>query len=305
MAYTKAQRRSTYLKIGLFGPSGSGKSYSALKLASGIAQTVGSRIALLNTETNRGEIYADSFDYDMMEMAPPYSPEAYIIAINDAIDSGYKVLVIDSTSHEWIGEGGILNEKEKMSGNDFANWGKLTPRHDAFINKIVSSPIHTIVTMRGKDKYVMEDKNGKSVPQKVGMGTKQRDGFEYEFHVAWLLNMDHYAEISKDIDGMFGSNLHMLSEDDGIKLAKWATGGSAKPVTRVTIDAKPVEPQEPQDDWDIYGQEERLGSLINKFQTQMNPEGLDYAMRILDSGDEERMKLIANKIEEKYVGGTA
>lgn len=298
MAFTKAERRSTFLKVGLFGPSGSGKSYSALKLASGIAKVTGSRIAVINTERNRGEIYADTFDYDMMELEAPYSPEKYMAAIDDAINGGYKVLVIDSTSHEWIGEGGILDTKSKMTGNDFANWNKLTPRHDAFIEKITSSPIHTIVTMRGKDEYVLEEKNGKNIPRKVGMGTKQRDGFEYEFHVAWMINMDHFAEISKDIDGMFSDTLHQLSEADGEKLAKWATGGKAKPVSRVTPDAKPA-PLEKMDVQpnDVAG---RLSDLINRYQTQMSEAGVKYAMDVLDEGDIVKMKAVISKIEDKY-----
>ncbi len=223
--FQKAERTKLKLKIGITGPAGSGKSYSALRLASGLSGPNG-KIALVNTEKNRGEIYSTEFDYDMINLSPPFSPERFNATIDAAIEAGYEVLIIDSASHEWMGEGGILDMSNKMEGNSFANWGKLTPRHDAFIDKITSSDVHIIVCMRGKDEYVLEENDrGKQVPKKIGLGSRQRDGFEYEFHVAWNLSMEHIATSVKDNSKLFDGQSIILTEEDGEALKNWATSG--------------------------------------------------------------------------------
>ncbi len=223
--FQKAERTKLKLKIGITGPAGSGKSYSALRLASGLSGPNG-KIALVNTEKNRGEIYSTEFDYDMINLSPPFSPERFNATIDAAIEAGYEVLIIDSASHEWMGEGGILDMSNKMEGNSFANWGKLTPRHDAFIDKITSSDVHIIVCMRGKDEYVLEENDrGKQVPKKIGLGSRQRDGFEYEFHVAWNLSMEHIATSVKDNSKLFDGQYKILTEEDGEALKNWATSG--------------------------------------------------------------------------------
>lgn len=227
--FQKAERKKVKLKIGITGPSGSGKSYSALRLARGIAGKAG-RVALINTERNRGEIYATEFEYDMLDLVPPFSPERFIQALDAALAGGYDVVIIDSASHEWIGEGGILHMADKMQGNSFANWAKLTPRHDAFIDRITSSDVHVIVCMRGKDEYVLEeDEKGKQVPRKIGLGSRQRDGFEYEFHVAFNLDMQHTATVAKDNSHLFDGTYKMLTEEDGVALIAWATSGRDVP----------------------------------------------------------------------------
>lgn len=232
--FQRAERKKLKLKIGLTGPSGSGKSYSALRLARGLIGPNG-KIAFINTERNRGEIYATEFKYDLLELSAPYSPERFMEAIDAAIENKYDIVIIDSASHEWIGEGGILDMSSKMQGNSFANWGKLTPRHDAFIDKITSSDIHTIVCMRGKDEYVLEaDEKGRQVPKKIGLGSKQRDGFEYEFHVAWNLSMEHIANSVKDNSHLFDGRFKQLTEEDGEALKEWATSG--KDVTELQND---------------------------------------------------------------------
>ena len=170
IGFQKAKREQVWLKVLLSGASGSGKSYSALKVATGIAKECGSGIAYIGTEGSRNKYYADEFDYDLLELEEPFECEKYIEAIDAAVEAGYKVLIIDSMTHEWK----WLNDvHDKMPGNSFTNWGKLKPRHHKFMDKVLNSPIHIIATARGKDDWVLEDKNGKQVPKKVGMGQQQ------------------------------------------------------------------------------------------------------------------------------------
>jgi hypothetical protein len=181
---------------------------------------------MINAERNRGELYSTEFTYDILEMLPPYSPERYCEAIDEALKQGYDVLIIDSVSHEWIGPGGILDTNSKMGGNSWANWRFLTPRHDQFIDRIVSSDIHMICTLRGKDEYVQEaNEQGKTVPKKIGMGSQQRNGMEYEFHLAFNLHMDHVAIPDKDNTRMYDGRLKVLTEEDGAAIAEWASTG--------------------------------------------------------------------------------
>jgi GTPase SAR1 family protein len=236
--FKRAERKKLKLKIGLTGPAGSGKSYTALRLATGLSGN-GGKIALLNTERNRGEIYATEFEYDILELQPPYKPERFIEAIDAAVEGGYDVLILDSASHEWIGEGGVLDMNRKMQGNSFANWAQLTPRHDAFIDKVTSSDIHTIVCMRGKDDYVLEeDEKGKKVPKKIGLGPQQRDGFEYEFHIAFNLDMQHIATAVKDNSHIFDGTYKVLTEEDGKAILEWATSGKESPLIPLRAEVK-------------------------------------------------------------------
>jgi len=228
--FQKATREQVWTKIMLGGPSGSGKTYSALRLATGLAEKCGSRIAAIDTEAGRIRYYAQEFDFDDMQLED-YKPEAYVELIQAAVDAGYKVLIIDSSSHEWTYCYETVN---KMPGNSFTNWGKMTPRHDTFMEAILQSPIHIICTVRGKDEYVLEEKNGKQTPKKVGLGFKQRDDVEYEYTVTFSLQQDtHIATAMKDNTHLFENRYDVLTEKDGVQIYEWANTGAA-PAPRKT-----------------------------------------------------------------------
>ena len=148
----KAKREKIYCKIALMAPSGGGKTYSALRLATGMAQEIEretgkkAKILMGNTEQKRGYYYADEFDYDIVDIEAPHNPEKYVDFINFAVEQGYDILIIDSTSHEWEGRGGCL-ELHQQAGGQYQSWGKVTPRHNKFIEAIADSPIHLIATM--------------------------------------------------------------------------------------------------------------------------------------------------------------
>lgn len=219
--FKKAERKDIPLKIALIGSSGSGKTYSALVLAQGI----GGKTAVLDTENKRALHYADKFDYFHLPFSAPYNPERFVNAIKAAESEGIANLIIDSASHEWIGKGGILDLHSAMTGNSFANWGKLTPRHNDFLQAITDSPMNIICTIRGKDEYVLEETNGKQKPTKVGLGAQQRDGIEFEQTVSLMIDMNHTITCMKDTTGVFsGGGVMIIKEEHGEMLAKWSKG---------------------------------------------------------------------------------
>lgn len=221
--FQKAKREQIWLKLLLGGPSGSGKTYSALKLATGLAQESGSGIAYIDTENGRARYYAGEFDFDDIQFEAPFTPEKYIETIDAAVENGYKILIIDSISHEWQY---CLDVHNAMPGNSYTNWAKVTPRHDAFMEKILQSPIHIISTVRGKDEYVLEEKNGKQAPKKVGVGYNQRDNVEYSYTVTFNLAQDtHVADATKDNTHLFEGRYEKLTEKDGKALYQWANAG--------------------------------------------------------------------------------
>ena len=223
MAFVKAKKEKIWTKVLLGGSSGSGKTYSALRLATGLAKKCGSGIAAIDTEAGRIRYYANEFDFSDMQLTEPFTPEKYIEAINEAVGSGFKVLIIDSISHEW---NYCVDIHDKMPGNSWTNWSKVTPRHDAFMEKILQAPIHIIATVRGKDEYVLEEKNGKQTPKKVGLGFKQRDGVEYNYTATFNIAQDtNIAEATKDNTHIFEGRYEVLTEKDGEALYDWANTG--------------------------------------------------------------------------------
>lgn len=233
----KAVREKIYTKIALMSPSGGGKTYSSLVLATGMAKELErqtgkkAKILMANTEQARGRYYANEFDYDIIDLTPPYNPELFVEAINFAVSSGYDILIMDSTSPEWEGQGGCL-ELQQKAGGTYQAWKNVTPRHDAFINALASSPIHIIATMRGKDQYELDvDDKGKKSVKKLGVGGKQRDGFEYEFTCTFLVDLkSHVADPQKDNTHIFeNATPSMLTQAHGEKIIKWANMSDVEP----------------------------------------------------------------------------
>ena len=243
--FKKAEKKKAKLRLGISGPSGAGKTYSALRLAKGLGQ----KIAVIDTEKGSASLYADRFDFDVLELEPPYSPDRYIEAMEAAVAAGYDVIIMDSISHAWAGEGGILNTKEKLDsrgGNSFANWAKMTPIQEKFISKIISCPSHIIVTMRSKQEYLQVDDGGKKKIQKVGLAPIQRDGFEYELTTMFDIAIDHNAEASKDRTGLFIGKIFQVTEDTGKKLKEWLDSGKEILPDQSPAQQAPKDPEEPE-----------------------------------------------------------
>jgi hypothetical protein len=136
-----------------------------------------------------------------------------------------RVIIIDSISQEWEGSGGIIETHGNMAGNSFTNWNRVTPRHNAFVQKILQSSCHIIATIRSKQDYVLTDKNGKMVPEKVGLKGVTRDGMDYEFTLVLDLDIKHQATASKDRTGLFSNPLpFLITEQIGSKIKMWCLG---------------------------------------------------------------------------------
>lgn len=228
MSFIRAERKQAKLRLALVGPSGSGKTYSALQIASGI----GEKIAFIDTEHFSGSLYSDLVPFDVLNLEPPYSVARYGTAIDEAVAGGYDVLIIDSISHAWAGEGGLLDEKAKADargGNSFSNWDQITKKHEAFKAKLLNCDVHLIVTMRAKQDYSQEkDDRGKTQIKKVGLAPIQRDGMEYEFTTVFDIAMNHEAIASKDRTGLFDGMYIKPDKKTGETLKKWLDSG-AKP----------------------------------------------------------------------------
>lgn len=226
MTLRKAQRQKAKLKIGLFGPSGSGKTYSSLLLARGI--TDWGKIAIIDTENGSADLYSHLGGYNVIMLEPPFSPENYIKAIKECEDAGMEVIIIDSISQEWDGKGGCLEMHDQLSGkNSFTAWAKITPHHNKFVETIVQSKAHVICCGRTKQDYVLQEKNGKQVPQKVGLKAVTREGFDYEMTISFDLDIKHNATTSKDRTGLFMDRLDFqISQETGKELISWSNGGA-------------------------------------------------------------------------------
>ncbi|MFA6605122.1 MAG: ATP-binding protein [Patescibacteria group bacterium] len=201
MAFVKAQRSTKKARVALLGPSGAGKTYTALQLAKGIAGEDG-RIALIDTENHSAELYADVVDFDVLCLER-FSPRDYIAAIAEAAAAGYSVLIIDSLSHAWVGKGGVLEQVDNASArsaskNSFGAWRDVTPEHNRLVDALVRAPLHLVVTMRTKVEWVLEqDAKGRTVPRKVGMAPVQREGLDYEFDIVADMDDMHRAIVTK------------------------------------------------------------------------------------------------------------
>jgi len=226
MKLQKAERHQVKLRIGLSGPSGFGKTYSALLLAYGMTNDW-EKIALIDTENNSASLYSHLGDFNVLSLEEPYSPERYIKAIKLCEESDIEIIIIDSISAEWQGKGGCLEIHEQLGGR-FQDWGKLTPRHNAFIDAIVQSKCHVIITTRSKVDYSLDkDLNGKTKVMKLGTKSITREGLEYELTVNFeFLNDKHLVQASKDRTELFSQKPEfIINSTTGKKLINWCNQG--------------------------------------------------------------------------------
>ena len=258
-------REAVGLLIGLIGSSGSGKTMSAMRLATGIVGP-GNKFAIIDTESRRALHYADQFQFDHCELSAPFRPTSYAETIKTADTAGYKAIVVDSVSHEWAGEGGILDWQEeelnRMAGNDYqkreackmAAWIKPKMSHKQMIQRLLQSKAHLILCFRAEEKIKMaKDATGKMqiIPQ--GWQPVCSKEMPYELTVSFLLHSDKPGigqpiKLQEQHKAIFPTG-KLLDESSGKAVAEWAKGGVK------TTESSSIPPPEP-------GQQEK--KLIKK-----------------------------------------
>jgi hypothetical protein len=226
-----AQRQQAKLRLMATSPSGGGKTFGSLLLAAGL----GGKIVLIDTERGSSDKYDQRPDlpkFRVIPFDPPFTPEAYIEAIDAAEADGADVIIIDSTSHEWDGPGGCLElvdeiARAKFRGNTWSAWSELTPRHRKFIDRMLASRCHIIATARSKTETAQVDDGGRKKVVKLGMKSITRDGTEFEFDVVLdIVHDGHFAVASKDRTGVFSGDPKPITAETGRKLAEWLRGGT-------------------------------------------------------------------------------
>lgn len=265
----KAERKKTKLKLGISAPSGGGKTLGSLLIAYGMMkekypnaseEEIWGKIAIIDSENGSGELYVDLEkagtrigQYGAISLAPPFTPEKYIEGILLCHKEGIEVAIIDSASHLWAGQGGLLemqNNVAKRTGNSYTAWRELTPMHNKFIDTMLQTDLHIIATMRSKTDYVQEkDANGKTTIRKVGLNPIQRDGMEYEFTAFLDLDAEHMAFGSKDRTGIVDQQYFKITSQTGRDFMKWLESGvdASKPAQIIAesktevVETKPVD----------------------------------------------------------------
>lgn len=240
ITFRPAVRENVGLIIGIIGPSGSGKTFSAMRLASGLSD--GKPFAVIDTESRRALHYADQFKFDHGELHAPFRPDAYAEAIKTADKAGYPVIVVDSCSHEWAGEGGILDwqeeELDRMAGDNWqkreackmAAWIKPKMSHKQMIQRLLQVKSHLILCFRAEEKSGMEkDKNGKTVIVQKGWQPICEKNMPYELTMSFLLTPDHPGiPLPLKLQEQHRKAVLVdkpLDENTGKSLAQWASGG--------------------------------------------------------------------------------
>lgn len=221
----KASRRKAKIRMSLASPTGFGKTYSALLLAYGITGDW-SKITVIDTENESADLYEDLGDYNVVPLAPPYTPERYIEAIRQCEDAGDEVIIIDSVTHVWHGKGGLLEYKDSLGGK-FQDWAKVTPMYQEWLNAILHSKAHVICCVRKKQAYNMTLVNGMTKVEKAGLDDQIRDGFDYEMTIAFeIINDNHMVNTSKDRTRLFMNKPEfVITPETGRMIAEWCESG--------------------------------------------------------------------------------
>lgn len=233
MPIQKAVKYQHKIRLGLAGPTGSGKTMSALRIAKGIADKEGGRIGVIDTEHGSASLYADEFDFDVIELTS-FAPDRYVEAIHEFEQAGgYAVIIADSLTHAWNGKDGALEQVDRKSGqggNSFTAWRDVTPQHSRLVEGLLGCKTHLIATLRSKMAYEVDTdaKTHKVTVRKLGLQPIQREGMEYEFDVFADLDVDNNLSVSKTRNkALSGYVIQKAGEQLGSQLWEWAQGAVA------------------------------------------------------------------------------
>ena len=224
MQLRHSERKKAKIKMALQGSAGSGKTYSSLLLAQGLTNGDFTKVAIIDTENGSADLYAHLGSYNVLTLTPPFTPDNYIKAIDVCEKAGIEVIILDSISHCWDY---LLDYHSSLAGNSFTNWAKIKPLEKSFMDKILQCDAHIIATMRTKQDYVLNQKDGKFIPEKVGLKAVQRDGIDFEFTLVFDIDIKHFAVSSKDRTGLFmGKPEFTINPSTGRKILEWCNSGT-------------------------------------------------------------------------------
>lgn len=259
----KATKEQAKLRLALIGLAGSGKTFSALSIATNLVPN--GRVCVIDTERGSASLYAPPFAFDVIELES-FAPGKYVEALEYVESQGYDVCVIDSLTHAWSGKDGALEQVDKAqrrngSGNSFTAWRDVTPQHNALVEAMLRTRMHLIATMRSKMEYVQEkDDKNKTTIRKVGLAPIQRDGMDYEFTVVGDMDLDHKLIVTKS-RCLGAVDVGAVIDKPGEKLAKtlreWLMSGA--PSTKSEFAMPPVPPETRQES---LAREERIVEMI-------------------------------------------
>lgn len=225
MQLQTASRKKVKIKMNIASPSGFGKTYSALLLAYGITGDW-EKIAVIDTENDSASLYSNLGPFKTLRLDAPFSPDRYIQAIDTCEKAGMELIIIDSITHVWKGQGGILEYQNALGGR-YQDWAKATPLYQKWLNRIVQSHCHIITTNRKKQAYNLITEGNRTKVEKAGMEDEIKDGFDYELTLAFeIINDKHMARASKDRTGLF-VNLpeFVISPETGRMILNWCQSG--------------------------------------------------------------------------------
>jgi len=261
--FTPATKDQAKARIALTGPAGSGKTYTALT----IATTLGGRVAVIDTERGSASKYADGFTFDKLDLQT-FEPLTLVRALAAAGAAGYDVVVVDSLSHFWSGTGGMLEQvdqaaKRSYGGNSFGGWKEVRPQERQMVDALVSYPGHVIVTMRSKTEYVIEeDQRGRKVPRKVGLKPDQREGIEYEFDIVGDLDHENTLVVTKSrATPLAGRVIPKPGPELAEEIAAWLGDGTPAPDAN-TYRARALTPDVTRDELTALAGEVRSRGLL-------------------------------------------
>lgn len=229
--FQTAVRRNTHLLVALAGASGSGKTFSAMNLASGICGD--EPFAVIDTEAGRALHYADAFNFKHADFGPPFTPERYLEAVKAAESAGFEAIVIDSMSHEFDGEGGIMQMAEASNTKGPGAWKDPKMRHKKMMNAFLQVRAHLIFCLRAEEKIDMsrKDEKGRVIVENAGWFPIQEKRFSYEMTASFTLQptapgvvdltLPHKVQDQHRMSFLPGQH---ISVDAGAKLAAWARG---------------------------------------------------------------------------------
>lgn len=226
--FQRATKKKQKARIGLIGPAGSGKTYTSLTLAKELAGPSG-KVAVIDTERGSASKYSgDVADFDVCEPRD-FSPSAYLDAIKEAASAGYDVLIVDSLSHAWEGEGGILDQVDKRGGR-FDAWKDMSPQTRKLIDAILTYPGHVVATMRTKTEWVVEEIEDrgktKKVPRKLGLAPRFKEGLEYELDIVGTFDDDNVLRVTKSrCPGLTGETISKPGRDLAMRIRAWLEDG--------------------------------------------------------------------------------